>query len=234
MPRDFFPRPDWGALAFTHNFGVVLSADPERFHIASAIVAEYVVLAEQFASALMIARSPSTGTKASTQAKATLRTAIEQRTREIAAGVRIDRDISLEDKVMLGLGLPGRTARPKGKPETRPVVYVRRVTGNVIRILLGDSETSRIAMPRGIAYGFVQAMVGNQPSNRDIDWSYHRMTSRTRCELILAADLTPGTKIWIRAFWLDHRAQRSMWSEPAFAYIDGGGKKLAMGLMRAA
>jgi hypothetical protein len=218
MPRDFFPRGDADAVAFTANFSHRINADAALYHVSPERAAAYAQLQLAYAQAYQATANAGTATRSGRVVRREARAALERETRSIAAIIRVVSDIPLADKIAVGVKVrsnPSRIARPS----VAPAIVVRSVVGRTVTVDLLDAESHKRRMPRGVRSAVVHTGVGGQPLAGDFTFGSTRLTSTTRVRIQFTADLPPGTRVWLSACWMNPRHQRGPGCEPVFTHL---------------
>jgi hypothetical protein len=232
MPRDFFPRKDSDAVSYTRNFSTRLSDDPERYHVTPEKAAEYAVLVEQFAQAYQTSVEPGTATRPATSAKRHARRAVERATRALAGMIRPSLQISLADKILLGVKVRSRPSRI-GRPTAAPRLSVRDVKGHTISVSLLDADVHKRRKPKGVHDAMIVACTGEWPTAEYKRWPYRKLTTRTRTQLTIAPHLPPGTKVWLTAWWMNPRGEAGPAATAAYTHVGYGGLMFGQSLKAA-
>jgi hypothetical protein len=204
MPRDFFPRPEGQAVAFTSNFSHLINADPHLYHITPQRAADYAALQLSYAQAYQIAGNPKTATEGAVSGRRAARKLVEAETRLIAGIVRAAPDITAQQKLDLGLKVR-RPPRRRPRPNVAPRVCVSATVGQMLTIDLFDNEAGKRRIPRGAKGADIFWYAGDLPPAKREAWKFAKATTRARAVVELPVVLPPGTKVWLQAWWRNNR-----------------------------
>lgn len=205
MPRDFFPRPEPRAVAFTANFSGKINADPQLYHVTPQRAAEYAALQLAYALAYQTARDPATRTRTAVSARKEARKLVEAETRCLGRMIRAAMDVTVEQKMALGLKVrrpPSRIPRP----DVAPRMCVRSDAGQTLTVDLLD-EAGKRRKPAGVLSAVLFWHAGDQPPATREAWKLAQQTTTARARVSLPIVLPPGTKVWLCAYWRNNRGQ---------------------------
>src|SRR5205814_9707407 len=107
----------------------------------------------------------------------------------------------------LGLTVPKQKS-PIARPADAPAVHVMETMGRTVKLRITDAEVIVRAKPPGAVTAAVLSFVGEQPSDRNDDWKLEFTTTRRFAEIRFPNSLPPGSRVWIRAYWMNPRQQR--------------------------
>ena len=236
MRKDFFPDREPEMLSWSANFASKLSADPQAYSITPQTAAEYAALHQAFADAYHLASAPSTSTRSAVQGKRDARKAMERMARSLAARIKAAPNVSIVQKVELGLNPrhSGGRGRPGGKPATAPVLQIRSVFAHRVTLSLIDPQSpTRRARPDDAGGAAIFYQVDGHP--RPAAWSFLTQTTRTRLTVNLhRAAATGALKVYLAACWLGSRNQAGPMGAPVGTRLLEGVEVSALKPARAA
>jgi hypothetical protein len=204
MPRDYFPRPEGQALAFTANFSHKINADPQLYHLSPQRAAEYAALQLAYAQAYQASFNPATRGESTNAARRRARELVEADTRRIGRMIGAAPDLTAQQKLDLGLRVR-RPPRRIPRPSTAPRMCVSGMIGQTLTIDLFDTDSGKRRKPTGVFSAVIFWHAGDQPPATREEWKLALQTPRTRCRVELPVVLPPGTKVWLSAYWRNNR-----------------------------
>jgi hypothetical protein len=233
MPRDFYPRREADILAWTGNFRAKIDSIGESLGVSPSQIEAYGLAQERFASLYRAAQSPTQRTPSVMVAKNTARIGLEAISRQLAAAIGAQENITSETRVSLGLALRRRGGyrRALPPPAEPPHLLVRLMDGRIATIVLSDRNGDKRRKPRGassaIIFSYVcdAGVVGGPPANIR-EWSFAGQTTRTIARVAFDARLEPGTRVWLSACWVNSKGKEGRPCEPVMTYVGGGGSMM--------
>jgi hypothetical protein len=220
MGKSWLPDSDPGLLAWSLNFSTRISQNPQSVGLTPQLASAYAALHQAFATALE-ACDPAVRNEASVIAKNQARENLKADARLLNNLVQGTASVTDEQKRLLGLTI---RARPSPVPPIAqgPTVLLEGMVGNTLRVRLQDATTTRRARPASAVGASVFWFVGPAPSEDPADWTFEANVSRTVFDIAFPESLTPGTTVWVTAFWFTARAQSSPAATPVSAVINYG------------
>lgn len=204
MPRDYFPRPEGEAVAFTANFSRLINGEPQLYHITPQRAAEYAALQLAYAQASRASFDPATRGARTTEARRRARELVEADTRQIGRMIVAAPDLTAQQKLDLGLRVR-RPPRRTPRPSTPPRMYVSGTVGQTLTIDLFDAGSGKRRKPAGVLSALIFYHAGDAPPATREEWKLALQTTRTRSRVELPILLPPGTKVWLSAYWRNNR-----------------------------
>ena len=207
MPRDYLPKNDGGLTDWSNNFGLVVAADPARCFLTAADADRYAAARRAFEAGRARAYDPATATPLARADLCDVRRALVALSRELA--MRVARSPGATDALRRELRLtvpdPDRHAPPV--PDEAPRVSIRSVDAHGLRVCIADAgDVPR--RPAHAAGANVFCSAGAAPPEHLQDWSFVAGTTRRELRVPLPRGATPGTRLWVTAFWFNSRCQR--------------------------
>lgn len=112
---------------------------------------------------------------------------------------------------------------PIPPPATAPLLNVLLVMGNIVRIKLSNAaEQASRARPAGTIGATVVSHVGENPPAQLNQWKLEGSIGRNITDVVFDANLAPGTKVWISAYWFNNRKEAGPMAPAISANIGGG------------
>lgn len=228
MPDRTIPRRDSDLLAFSGSFSARINADPGMFQLSVGQASAYAALQLIYADLYRVANAPSTNSHANIIAKNEARAALEAETRQLVRIIRANAAIPNDDKAKLGIHLPDGHLTPVGRPVSPPFLSVVGVSGQTVRLRLGDTDSPhRRGKPDGVTGAAVLYTVGPKPPASPSEWRIAGHFSRTLATVHFPAEVAAGESVWLTAYWLSTRAKASPASNAVNVRPQGGMARLA-------
>jgi hypothetical protein len=221
MPKGFLPNQDLALLAWARHFGEMISISPESWGLSGAQAAEFVGLTDDFAASLALCE-PGVRNKSSVVGKNTARTAMKALARSLAFIVKGQTQVTDAQRIELGLSPRVGASSAIPRPADAPAVSVETVRGSVVRVRLSDASVMRRGRPPGTAGAIVMTCVSDQTPDTNAAWRFFDTTSETTIEIPFATSIEPGTRVWVRAAWVNPTLQRGPMSEPVYTHLQFG------------
>jgi hypothetical protein len=218
MPRDFFPRKDLLALAWSRNFRDRLVSDPEKYHFTAQQAADYAQLHDDFAEKLRIRLEPGSATRPATAAKNAARKALEKALRPMVRQIHGRPELSPADKLVVGVRERKTTQTRWPSPAIAPGIHILRVVANRVTIQLTDQPTGRFGKPPTVLGATIMYHVGEDQPLARVKWSVATQSSRARLTVTLPTSIPGGTKVWFTATWWNRRRDSSPFATPVATY----------------
>jgi hypothetical protein len=242
MP-DFLPRQELELLNWSRNFDQQINADPEAFGLSPLEAAEFRVVHEAFAAALMRAIDPATRTTSAVIAKNDARDAMKLRARKLANRIRGTSAVSAKLRVDVGVRPRKQRVRRVAPPDQPPSVVLAPLdlrkprlerTGvdapqngleysadSTVTVKLFNAPASGSTARADGAFGAtIFTFVGEDPPPRLTEWTFHGQTTRTAFNIDFG-QAAPGSRVWVTARWFSHRGEPSAFSRPVGKRIAG-------------
>jgi hypothetical protein len=160
------------------------------------------------------------------RAKNDAKAAFKQVARRAALIVYAQAGLSSQQISDVGLTVRKTHDTPRPPPSTAPSVIITGVDGHAVSLLLRNGTSVRRAKPENATGASIFTFVGEEPSLNVADWTFYESTSETRCTVEFDQTLTPGTKVWVTAFWVNAKLQSSPAATPVGTQIQFGGIRL--------
>jgi hypothetical protein len=222
MP-DFLPRRDEELAQWVKNFDRLIYAAPGQYGLTDEQAAELHGVVEDFLRALQAATQPGTRTRVAVAGKDAARGAMKAMVRRACAVVKGQAHLTPADIVEVGLRMRKKQSKIP-RPTTEPLISVMPLLGrNAVRVRLGDKDApSRKAKPRGVDAATFFYCLEDEETGGPGAWRYGGMASRTTFDIKLPSAMRLGQRVWVRAFWINSKAQRGPDSAAAYTRVVGG------------
>lgn len=219
--RDFLPAKDADLLAWSANYGSLLTASAAPYGIVPAQASSFVSLQTAFADALETATEPSTRTRGTIAAKNAARTPMKGSARELARIINAYPPITNQQRINLGLNPRSDEASPINPPTEAPVMEVLGAIGRTLKCRVHAIGSGR-AKPEGVAGCSVFSFVGSAAPADITQWVFQGSSTRTSFDVEFPATVAAGAQVFLCAFWYSPRAQSGPACQPITAYLAGG------------
>ena len=123
------------------------------------------------------------------------------------------------------LGLPPADAEPSPipAPAMKPGISILKRDENIVSIQLFDpADPNTRARPLGVSGAAIFSFVGEEAPNTEVGWKFQGNTTRMRIDVAFPASVTPGSKVWLTAFFFNPRAMSGPAATPVSTYLPGG------------
>ncbi len=207
MSRNYLPETDDGLTIWTDNFLDATGADPARYFLGPADVARLAATRRAFDAAVSRTVDPATDTRLARADKRDAKRQLVAVSRDLA--MRVTRAPGADDVLRRELRLhvpdPARSAPPVPGEAPRVTILSVGVGGLMVRV--GNVANIR-RRPAHAVGANVFRFAGDVPPDYLEDWSFVAGTTRRELRVPLPRGATPGTRLWVTAFWFNSRCQR--------------------------
>ena len=232
----FPPSRDADLLAWSANFSTKIGDAPATYGLVLAQATAYAALHDAFATAYSVATNPNTNSRQATaaknQAKETLLNA-RNGAKELVRVVQAYPNITNALRTELGLRIPDTSPTPIPPPSSAPELAILSTFGRTVKIRLRDADNpERRGKPAGTEGATVLMYVGEAapdttsvatiPPSDPSSWVFLQITSKPVVDLDIPANVAPGAKIWLTAFWFNARKQAGPAASPQSTRISDG------------
>lgn len=227
---------DSDLLSWSKNFADRISESPDEFRLTGEQAIGFAAAQEAFAQAYKIATCPTTNSSSNIVCKNEAREQMlrgPHGARELVAYIQNHPATTDAARISLGLSVPKNRRRGSGGRSaarrtqmSAPHLTVESTCGRDMRIRLRDADNwVRRGKPDGAKGATIVYYLGDDlpPTDDPSKWSFGINTSKTHCELTIAErSAREGSRVWISAFWFDHRMQAGNPAIPVSAIVGSG------------
>jgi len=217
----YLPSREADLADWALNFNTLINVDPTVYGLTAEQAAEYAARYTAFEGLYEKSKQPTTRTPAVNQGKRDAKRAMIALTRQLVTVIQGQPTTTNEQRAALGITVRDTDPTPFPVPSVSPVLEVTRVNGWTVSLLLHDGMRRR--KPEGVKGANLFSFVGEQPPSEIAAWKFEGGTSRTSLTVEFDHGLTPGTKIWLTAFWFNPRLQSGPACAPVATQINYGG-----------
>lgn len=223
----YLPVSDSGLLSWSANFvAQVNSIGALNLGLTDAEATTYALYQTTYASAYESATNPSTRGTATIQAKNEAKAALVAESRKMAMAATSHLGTTDAQRLALGLTVRDREPTPVPVPETSPTVQITGVDAWTVHLRLKNGQSTSRAKPAGVTGATVFSYVGDTPPVSVDDWKFEGNVTTTITKVVFPDSLTPGTTVWLTAFWFNTRAESGPAAVPVSTKINYGGMNL--------
>jgi hypothetical protein len=227
MATDFLPSREADLVTWSANFSALILATPSAYGLTPAQAVGYQALNDAYAAAYQTANDPSTRSPASIVTKNTAKTSLITNARLLAGIVQKFPATTNTQRTELGLTVKDAGPTPIPPPAEMPVLEVTERFGTTVKIKLHDGSGARRGKPAGVAGASVFSFVGPAAPSEIGDWKFEGNTMRPITEIDFAPTLSPGTLVWMTAFWFNPKGESGPGCAPVSTNIAGGAMQQA-------
>lgn len=193
------------------NAATRLTDDHARWRVSEAdalafsnAVASYVTTYQTFSQA----KADGTRSKSLTAAKDAARLNAIELMQPIYFAVQKSREISDEDKILIGVKVPDRNPTPEPSPATQVLLTLVSVVNRTAKVTLRNagSENTR-KRPFGASGASVFYCVGPEPKPPGDGWFFAGNATKPTVEVALSQAPVESTTVWICAMWYGTRGE---------------------------
>jgi hypothetical protein len=206
------PTADGPLDAWANNFKTLIAASPTTYGL---VIADGTALTNAFNSwhtAYLAAINPTTRTRATVEAKNVQKVNILAVVRGYAATIRVNRAISNELKIGLGLHVRDAAPTPVPPPSTQPLLTITEPMRGVQDLRARDSASpDRRAKPAGTAGMLLFRAIGPVAATDSADAPFLAFAGKT--DLAFTFDAADNGKIATYfARWTNTKGEMGPWS----------------------
>lgn len=233
--RDYLPRTDSGFLNWAANLNSQLVAQGassptgDAWGVSAQQIADYTAAYQAYEAAYTAANENSTRTPSSIQTKNDARDALKALSRDYVVDI-LQVNPAMTNTIRRDLQITVRDTEPTpvDKPDTAPIVYVDKVWGRDVTILLRDSLNSESrARPEGVLGANIIYHVGETEPTTAEQWLPGGNATRTTHTITFPDSAQPGDKVWISALWYNTKGQTGPAATPVSTGIGYEGTSVA-------
>jgi len=225
MSRTYMPRQKADQVEWANTFASVVNVNPVLWGLSVLQSTDFVALNASLQSAWTISEEPSTRTRVTLEFRDNLLDAMKTTARRLVSIIQVTPSVSSDMLIAAGLTVRDVHRAPAPPPKTAPVIRNLVVDGHTVSFSMVDVErqTGR-AKPKNILGASVFSSVNEVPEVDVQDWTFEgNWTNPSRITLHFDPTLSPGTKVWVTAFWFCSRAVSGPMATPVSTQIQFGG-----------
>ena len=218
----WLPLTDEGLRTFCESFLSTITPVPTDFGLVIGDVTLLNTRTTDYTEKLATSEEPSTRTRPSVAAKRISKAALITTMRNLYKKVLA---ANLPADKMEALGLRPRDVQPTPipAPAMAPQINIVGRVENTVKLKFTDpTDPSRRGRPPGVDGIAVFSYVGEVAPTTDAGWHFEGNVTRMAVDVIFPASVTPGSKVWLTAFFFNPRAMSGPAATPVSTYLPGG------------
>ncbi len=219
--QSYLPRRDAELVTWSANFATKISAAPLTYGLTTSQAANYADFRDIFVQVYQTASSPATRSPTNIIIKDEKRSELVANTRQLVGIVQKYPGTTDPMRSELGINIP-KQREPVPVPAVSPSIDLLRILGHEADIVLHTGVLSSIAKPDGVKGASVFYAVGETAPVNVNEWVFVMNTQKNKETVTFDLALTPGTKVWITAFWYNTRSQSGPAADPISTVINYG------------
>lgn len=221
------PTRDVLLVQWAANADAKLTASPGTWGYTPAQAVSFNGVAQAYIdayNAMMQAREDGTRSESLTAVRDTAKLEFLNVARPLYAAVQASKTISDADKILLGVHVRDTEPTPEPVPAFAPLASIVAVDGNTVTLRLRDAQSPDskrrpIATLGASVFSFVGAEAPSDPAA----YKFEGITGKTRVDVTFPPTVTPGTTVWLTAFWFNGSKQTGPACNPISAVLNYGG-----------
>src|SRR5688572_1312662 len=206
MGKSWLPLKDQDLRAFCEAFLATITPVPTTYGLAASDVTLLDGQVTDYSDKLAAAVEPSTRTRVSVAAKQMSRRTLMATMRNLYKKVIA---ANLADDKLEALGLPLRDVQPTPipAPAMKPTINIVSRDENTVRVKFTDpTDPNRRGRPPGVDGVAIFSFIGDEAPTTEAGWKFEGNTTRMKIDVVFPASVTPGSKVWLTAFFFNPRA----------------------------
>jgi hypothetical protein len=223
MAKPYLPSRESELVVWMQNFAGQVTEDPARYGLTEAQGTQLGTLNTNFQQNYDLANHPQTRSPTNIEAKNVAKRELIAYTRQLVEVIQGQPSTTDTQRRTLGITVRDSDPTPVPPPEVAPRLDVVSVSGWLVSLRLHDGESTRRAKPAGVKGATLFSYVGETPPSDIAAWKFEGSTTRTSTQVMFSNQLTPGTKVWLTAFWFNPRLESGPACAPVGTQINYGG-----------
>lgn len=218
----WLPLTDEGLRTFCESFLSTITPVPTDFGLAASDVTLLNTRTTSYVDALATSTEPSTRTRPAVAAKRMAKAALIQTMRNLYKKVLA---ANLGEDKMEQLGLRPRDVQPTPipVPAMSPQINIVKREQNTVTVKFTDpTDPTRRGRPPGVDGIAIFSHVGEVAPTTNAGWNFEGNSTRMKIDVVFPASVTPGSKVWLTAFFFNPRAMSGPAATPVSTYLPGG------------
>ena len=208
--------------SFCQAFLATITPGPVPFGLAVGDVTSLTTAVTSYSDALAVTDEPSTRTRVSVAARDMSKRSLIALMRNLYKKVNAA-NLAADKREALGLPPVDVEPSPIPAPAMKPGISIVKRDENIVSIQLFDpSDPNTRARPLGVSGAAVFSFIGEEAPTTEAGWTFQGNTTRMRIDVSFPASVTPGSKIWLTAFFFNPRAMSGPAATPVSTYMPGG------------
>jgi hypothetical protein len=220
-----FPTKDAELIPFTTNWETRITATPATWNFTASDASAYAALSDSYLaaqSAYADAVAAGIRNKSLLEARNTAKDALLAKGREMYALVQNSSTISDANKALLNVKIKKTAPSPSPIPATAPKLTIGVVRGTSVDVFVQDASVEakrrRLPLTEGAA---IVSFIGDEPPADPADFVLQGVTGKTKFTVNFPAETSPGTKVWLAAYWFNGAKKSGPTCMPQWTRLQG-------------
>jgi len=215
MGANYLPSRDGDLDTWLLNFKTLIAATPTNYGLVAADATAITNAFNSWHTAYLAASNPTTRTKGTVATKNIQKGLVTGVVRGYAATIRVNKGVSVELKIGLGLHVADGQPTPVPPPSTFPLLSINGIGQGLqdLRAADQDSPTKR-AKPVGAAGMLLYRVVGTAPTKEPTEAAFLAFVSKAA----YTATFSPADNGKVATYfarWTNSKGEVGPWSPPA-------------------
>lgn len=222
MSKSWLPLKDETLRSFCTAFAATITPVPATYGLAASDAPSLNAAVTSYSDALAVTAEPSTRTRVSVAARDMAKRSLIALMRNLYKKVNAA-NLAADKREALGLPIVDVEPTPIPAPAMKPGISILKRDENIVSLQLFDpADPNTRARPLGVSGAAIFSFVGEEAPNTEVGWKFEGNTTRMRIDVSFPAAVTPGSKIWLTAFFFNPRAMSGPAATPVSTYLPGG------------
>jgi hypothetical protein len=220
-----FPKKDAALVPYTNNWKTRITATPATWNFSASDASAYGALSDTYTAAqAAYATAVAAGIrdKSLLDARNDAKKALLAKGREMYALVQNSSTISDANKALLNVTVKKTAPSPSPIPATAPKLTIGTVRGTSVDVFVQDGSVEgkrrRLPLTEGAA---VVSYIGDAPPADPADFVLEGVTGKTKFTVNFPAATSPGTKVWLAAYWFNGAKKSGPTCMPQWTRLQG-------------
>lgn len=223
MPDTFIPPREAELVTWSNNFDTLINVSPVAYGLTSAQTLTFTGLQNAFVSAYQIANDNLTRSPANIVTKNDAKDVMVDNARDLVGIVQNFPGTTDTQRSALGITVPDLEPTPVPVPKDPPQLDIESRFAKTVSIRLHDRfNPTKRGKPDGVSGATIMSFVGAAPPADIGDWKFEGSTTRTSYDVEFPVTLSPGTQVWLTAFWFNTKSESGPASVPTETWLDSG------------
>jgi hypothetical protein len=232
--RDYIPSRDADLVTWSNNFSTKIATLAPQIGLTALQASAFAALNTAWVDSYMLATSGITRSPGNISKKNDARTAMKAEARVLVGVVQKHPGLDNSIREELLITVPKQRA-PIPAPSVSPEIDILEVNGTTVKVRLHNEALGRRGKPDGVIGASIFSKVAEtQPPLDPTQWNFEGNTGKTEFDVAFPESLTPGTKVWITAFWFSPSKESGPGTMPVPATLNYASSISAMRMKMAA
>lgn len=213
MANALYPVHQAEFATWLDNLATTVASDPAAWGATQAQSDLMSSVNASFQAAYTLAITPETRTKPSVAGKKTALKFAKREAKNFADIIRASPTIS--DPQLADLGIARRANRSPTPPPTAMAKLAVLSTGpNSVRVRVYGDGSLRRGKPESAIGCVAMSYIGEEAPTDPRQWTLEGTTSKSTFDVVLPADIAPGSLVWIAAYFVNRKLEKGPTTYP--------------------